>query len=610
MNRPDLRRRFRMFKDMSLLRLAGFVLAGVLALQLAVLLQHGTIGSPRAYPLPFIVGLAAGLLGGVIEHLLVTERNRAKAEAAKKDKLFQALALSEERLSLATSRSSIWDWDLTTDKLYMSPGYATSLGYTPQELREAMQGSTVNLLHPEDVEKYLAKLHAHLENPSKGYLSEHRFKTKSGEYLWFLAFGQSVLDETGKVVRFNGVTTDITERIDLEARLDQVRKLEAIGKLSGGIAHDFNNLLAVIMGNLEMVRDDLTDPELIRMIDASLQATRRGADLTRSMLAFARKAPLEPEIIDLNAVVRHAKDWMRRGLPESIEVNLSLAAGLWQVRLDGPTLENAILNLLLNASDAMDAQGKLSIETSNVRIEETTLDSRKQEIASGRYVMLAIGDNGTGIAEGILGNVFDPFFTTKGPGKGSGMGLAMVDGFVTQSGGNLQVETETGKGTRFKLFFPAVTPVESTNDAPPAQSNVQSPVGCNHFLLVEDETAVRNVLQANLETAGYRVTTAANGDEAVQTYLATPDIDALITDMVMPGKLQGAALALKLREQNPDLPVILMSGYTPDHPTPQGDMNAEHIRLTKPFSKQVLLDAIARLCAQRQILSSTAQGDN
>jgi PAS domain S-box-containing protein len=581
-------------------KLAGFVLIGVGALQIALYAQHGEIGSPRDYPLPLAVGIVAGLLLGLFQHLIVTERRRAKAETAKKDKLYEALALSEERLSLATSRSSIWDWDLVQDKLYMSPGYAASLGYTPQELRVAMQGSTVNLVHPDDVDKYLAKLHAHLENPSKGYLNEHRFKTKSGEYRWFLAFGQSTTDENGKVVRFNGVTTDITERIDLEARLDQVHKLEAIGKLSGGIAHDFNNLLAVIMGNLEMLRDDATHPEQIEMIDASLQATRRGADLTRSMLTFARKAPLEPEILDLNSVVRHAKDWMHRGLPESIEVELSLTAALWQVRLDGPTLENALLNLLLNASDAMDAQGKLTIQTANIRIDEATVDSRRQEIAPGQYVMLCISDTGTGIPEPVLAKIFDPFFSTKGPGKGSGMGLAMVDGFVTQSGGNLQVETEPNKGTTFRLYFPAVTPAKPSEPGLSASVPPRKHGGCAHFLLVEDEAAVRDVLEANLKSAGYRVTTAASGDEALQTYIATPDIDVLITDMVMPGNLQGASLARTIRERCPELPVIFMSGYASGSQSRDAGIPSADIRLTKPFSKQVLLEAIARLCSEQE----------
>lgn len=595
---PPAIRLLRKIKSISLAKLTAFVLCGVVALQMAVLVQYGTFHPPAKYPMPVVIGIVSGALIAILLHLVQVERRETKSAFANKEELLEALALSESRLLLATGQSHIWDWDIATNELYLSPGFASALGYTAEELRSAMDGTIVSLLHPDDVQDCLARLKAHIKNPSKGFLSEQRYRTKSGDYRWFLSFGHSKVDETGSATRFAGTMTDISERVHLETKLRQAQKLEAIGKLTGGVAHDFNNLLAVIMGNLELLRDDVSHPDHMQMINAGLAATRRGADLTQSMLAFARKAHLEPKVMNLNDVVRHAKTWMRSGLPEAVNVELSLLAGLWQVRLDATTLENAILNLLFNARDAMDARGNLTIETANVEVDQTVVDARNQELVPGRYVMLAISDTGTGITEEVLKDIFEPFYSTKGPGKGTGMGLSMVEGFVKQSGGTVLVYSEPGQGTTFKVYFPAIIdPVELATTAR-AESTIPSG-NRSHVLLAEDEDAVRAVLVATLKNAGYHVTAVASGDEAIQICPATPAFDLLITDMVMPGTLQGPALAKAIRKINPDLPIIFMSGYASDATNNGNGLRPHEIRLMKPVPKNVLLTAIIEATGQR-----------
>lgn len=579
-------------KSMPLSNLLVCSLLGVLALQFAVFLQHGAVRSFLTFPIPILAGIVFGAVIGTAHHIIQRESQRTQDELAQKEKLNAALVKNRDRLSLAVERSHIWDWDVAHDDLYLSPGFAESLGYSKEELAIAMQGTTSNLLHPGDVESYRARLAAHFEDPSSGFLSEHRFRTKSGQYKWYLAFGHSKVDADGNVIRFAGATTDVSERVSLEMQLFQAQKTEAIGNLTGGVAHDFNNLLAVVMGNFELLREEITNPDHIQMIDAGLEATRRGADLTRSMLSFARKAQLDPEVADLNDVVRHAKNWMRSGLPETIHIELSLLAGLWQARLDTKLLENALLNLLLNAKDAMDGVGKLTIETANVRIDSAYADGRGAEILPGRYVMIAISDTGTGVPDDVLQHIFGPFFTTKPVGKGSGMGLPMVEGFVKQSGGTIHIHTAQDQGTTFKLYFPAVS--DQMDEAVQTEAAaIQATEHGFHVLLVEDEEAVRTVLSSTLKGAGYVVTTADDGDDALKIYTGSPHFDALVTDIVMPGQLQGTGLAKAIRQISPDLPVIFMSGYAAEATTHGNGLRPQDTRLMKPVPRQDLLKAIA-----------------
>ncbi|WP_175498542.1 ATP-binding protein [Sulfitobacter marinus] len=392
--------------------------------------------------------------------------------------------------------------------------------------------------------------------------------------------------------------TDITKRLadqkhreDLQSQLAASQRLETIGQLTGGVAHDFNNLLAVILGNLELMQEECTDEEQRQMIQPCIDATLRGAELTRNMLSYSRRAPLHPKIMDMNKLVRDTKNWAGRTLPSNVEIETSLLARLWKVKADSVAAESALLNLILNARDAMPDGGKLTIETSNVRVEAGYIDGRDEKLEAGRYVLVAVSDTGHGIADDDLEHIFTPFFSTKSVSHGSGLGLPMVMGFMGQSGGTVQVYSEVGIGTTFKLYFPAETsaPPEAALDVP--QDQKSKPQG-KRILLAEDEEEVRLVLTAMLQASGYAVQPAGSGDLAKEIFDADPEFDLLLTDIVMPGRLQGTGLAKELREMKDTLPVVFMSGYASEATVHGNGLRPEDVRLMKPVMRRDLLAAI------------------
>lgn len=402
----------------------------------------------------------------------------------------------------------------------------------------------------------------------------------------------------------NGVISmieDITEDRAQQKQLQQAQKMEAIGQLTGGIAHDFNNLLAVIMGNLELLQSEieaqaLDVEECNMLIDAAIDAVRHGAGLTNSMLAYARKARLEPAVLDLNQTVRETERWMRRTIEANIQIETVLQAGIWPVKVDRGSLQSALVNLILNARDSMDGGGKLTIETANLRIDETYLESRSEEIPPGRYVMVAVTDNGRGIPPEEIEQIYDPFFTTKSVGKGTGLGLSMVEGFVRQSGGTIRVYSELDEGTSFKLYFRAIM-----QDQPEEQNVAEAPRPARdiqdnrpRLLLAEDRMEVMAVLEKTLVMAGYDVTTAITGDIAYSVFKADPNFDVVLTDIVMPGRLQGPEFARECRLLRPDVPFIFLSGYASEATVHGNGLLPEDIRLMKPASKSDLLNAVEK----------------
>ncbi|UYV36573.1 PAS domain-containing protein [Rhodobacteraceae bacterium D3-12] len=423
--------------------------------------------------------------------------------------------------------------------------------------------------------------------------------TPQGKHLWIELRSQPNRRDDGSTQYFS-LILDVTEQVEREQELEHQKELnhraqkqQSIGQLTGGVAHDFNNLLAVIMGNLELLRLDENDPDKIQKIDAGIGATRRGADLTSSMLAFAKEARLEPRPVNLNELVRETRNWAGRALPETIEIETSLLGGLWTIEADPASTEAALLNLILNARDAMPDGGKLTIETANIRIDQSYMDSRTVEVPSGRYTMLAVSDTGCGISGELMARIFEPFYTTKGLDAGSGLGLSMVQGFVEQSGGTVQVYSEPGKGTTFKLYFPAVktTAREIAASEPPALS---PPSGTHRVLLVEDEEAVRTVLATMLEMEGYRVSQAMNGDEALAIFKADPGFNLLVTDIVMPGSLQGPGLSKSLRALKPELPVVFISGYASEATVHGNGLRPEDVRLMKPVQRRDFLAGVSQ----------------
>lgn len=491
--------------------------------------------------------------------------------------------------------------DLTNDDerklLYISPKCREIWGVTDQEFYE--NPGLLSDMHDQDDIAYFMELINRGRKLKEPFAHRYKITARDGSTRW-LDFHGSFSDEEGGQVLLRAVQLDATQQVEVQEQMQQEReiarraqKFESIGQLTGGVAHDFNNLLAVILGNLELLREGEEPSKQQDLIDTAIAASLRGADLTKNMLAFARKAPLTPVKLNLNDVVREAKNWIGRALPESVRVETSLLAGLWTIEADRSSLESALLNLTLNARDAMEGSGSLTIETANLRIDEDYIDTRREELVPGRYVMLAVSDTGSGMDNDILASVFEPFFTTKPPGVGSGLGLSMTLGFMRQSGGTVQVYSEVGEGTTFKLYFPAAQ--DQPNQQIPAKPAEDVQIGAGRrLLLAEDEEGVRSILVTILERAGYLVTATASGDEAFATFVADPSFDLLLTDIVMPGKLQGTNLAKELRLRWPDLPVIFMSGYASEATVHGNGLRPEDIRLMKPVRRADLLAALVK----------------
>ena len=386
---------------------------------------------------------------------------------------------------------------------------------------------------------------------------------------------------------------------DLDARLQHSQRMESLGQLTGGIAHDFNNLLTVVSGNAELLLEDETAPAaqrpLLQMIEAAAQ---RGAALTQRLLAFARKQALDPKPLDLNRLMADLDPLLRRTLGESIQIELALADGLWPALVDPGQLENAVLNLCLNARDAMPEGGPLTLATANLHLDGAAAASQG-DLLPGDYVVLTVSDAGQGIAPEHLPRVIEPFFTTKPKGRGTGLGLSMVYGFVKQSAGHLAIDSQPGQGTRVTLCLPRAGAL-AVSDAPGAAIATGAASGIETILLVEDDDAVRQVALTALQSFGYTVLAAANGPAALALLAQRPDIDLLFTDVVMPG-MNGRALADAARQIRPGLRVLYTSGYTEDAIVHHGRLDADALLLGKPYRRSELASAIRKALARPRL---------
>jgi nitrogen-specific signal transduction histidine kinase len=396
-----------------------------------------------------------------------------------------------------------------------------------------------------------------------------------------------------------GVAEDITARRDLEAQLRQSHKMEAIGQLAAGVAHDFNNLLTVISGYTDLMLQSLgPDDTQLEMLDEIRKAGERSASLTRQLLAFSRKQVLMPKVLSLNDVVHDTEKMLRRLIGEDVQLTTRLRAHRDRVKADPGQLEQVLLNLAVNARDAMPQGGRLTIETDTAELRGD--DARTHAgVQPGTYVMLTLTDSGVGMTPEVKRHVFEPFFTTKDPGKGTGLGLAVVHGFVQQSGGHVEVDSEPGRGTSIRIYLPRVEAVH--DPALTAAGAGPSTAGAETILLVEDERAVRALTLRVLRGCGYTVLEAADGAEAQRIAAAHPDtIHLLVTDVVMPG-VGGRVLAERLLERHPGMKVLYLSGYTDDAVMRHGIVEAQVNFLQKPFSPATLAQKV------RSVLRSSGQ---
>jgi PAS domain S-box-containing protein len=363
----------------------------------------------------------------------------------------------------------------------------------------------------------------------------------------------------GAVRGFFSIVYDLTELKRLEARLLQAQKMEAIGQLTGGIAHDFNNLLGVVLGNLQLLERSVADtPNLARKVHTAMRAAVRGADLTRRLLSFARRQILDPTVVDLNRQLTAFNDLLQRTLGDSIEVRVVQLPDIWHVRVDAGQFENAILNLAINARDAMPQGGRLTVRSQNIVLDSVFCSDHPQ-IEPGEYVSIAVSDTGTGIEPDVLKRVFEPFFTTKESGKGSGLGLAMVHGFAEQSGGVAVIESQMGRGTTVKIFLPRCR--EAQTEREDTIVTKVAPGGNETILVVEDDADLRETVVTALGQLGYRALAASNADAAMRILSSSETIDLLFTDVMMPGGILGPTLAKRARELRPDIEVLFTTGY-------------------------------------------------
>ncbi|MEJ0074246.1 MAG: ATP-binding protein [Alphaproteobacteria bacterium] len=383
---------------------------------------------------------------------------------------------------------------------------------------------------------------------------------------------------------------DMSERVLLESQLRQAQKMEAVGQLTGGVAHDFNNILTVIIGMTEILAQELgANPELAPIVAAVDEAATRGAQLTQRMLAFARKQPLQARNLDLNEVVTRTASMLHRVLGEDVALKSVLADGLWEALADPSQVEDAVLNLAVNARDAMPNGGELVIETSNAVLDENYA-AQNVEVTPGEYVAISITDSGNGMPPEVLERVFEPFFTTKEVGRGTGLGLSMVYGFAKQSRGHVKIYSEVGHGTRVMIYLPRAAAAEE--DAETAQPARAHPIGRETILVVEDSHAVRRVAVKILQGLGYQVREAADGPSALAILQELGEIDLLFTDLIMPNGISGQELLTRARALRPALKALFTSGYSAQFIKDKGSTEEGVALLSKPYRSQTLAEAV------------------
>lgn len=499
-----------------------------------------------------------------------------------------AHARSEERFRLLSraTNDAIWDWDLATDALWWGEGFETLFGFKRDEVGGTIESWSTRI-HPDDRAEVLADIHEAIESGRIAWSKEYRFLYQEGGYAWVLDRGHVIRSPEGKALRMVGGMTDLTERRKLETFLRESQKLESVGRLAGGVAHDFNNLLTVIRGILDLHLEGAGGMGVPEGLAADLREVRaaaeRATELTRQLLAFSRQRVLEPRVLDLNEVVDQLATMLRRLIGEDVTLSFRPDPELLAVRADPAGIEQVLVNLVVNARDAMRRGGEIVIETRSVEGDERAEaggSEEEDEVARSRgWIELEVRDTGHGMDEGTLARCTEPFFTTKPPDQGTGLGLSTVYGIVTQSEGQLLVSSEVGRGTVVRIRLPATREAKGKGAG---ETPAGARGGSETVLLVEDEPAVCRLGARILSSAGYRVLTAGAGEEALALAREEPP-DFLVTDVVMPG-MSGPELAERLTAELPGLPVLFTSGYTADAMDRHGLSGEEVAFLRKPYS--------------------------
>lgn len=579
-----------------------------------VLLRHGVpeeLWFDLYYsPVPGDDGAPAGVMAVVVE---ITDRINAERQRHEAEDAYRA---TNERLQLALNTGALlgcFVWDIGANEVTGDARFARTFSLSAESVQRGVpiESATV-IIHPDDVERVSAAIAYTVENGGP-YSAEYRIRRPDDSYLWILASGRCELDEQGKAQRFPGVLIDIHERkiaeealLKLtrnleqrvseevqarsvtEERLRQSQKLEAIGGLTGGVAHDFNNVLQVIGGNLQLLaRKERDNPNVQRHVNAALGAVERGAKLSAQLLAFARRQPLSPAVYSPQRIYEGMGELLQRALGETIQIDVQLPVAPWSIHVDRNQLENALLNLAINARDAMRGEGTILLGGENVILNATQCQGK--DIVPGDYVRLAVSDSGVGMSAETLRRAFEPFFTTKPDGQGTGLGLSMVFGFVKQSGGHIEMSSEEGSGTTVLMYFPRSQETMLAEESEEVDLLVG---GQETILVVEDDDAVRSTTVELLQQLGYSVLLAVNGDAALELLQGGAQVDLVFTDVVMPGQVKSIDLAIWARQQTPPIPVLFTSGHTRDIISRDNELDADTYLLSKPYSPDALTSMV------------------
>ncbi len=535
-------------------------------------------------------------------------------------------AATAELLELAqeAGRVGIFEWRVPDGEVRLSPKFLALFGLDDFNGRYE---SWLACIFREDQARVSRLMEAAFAQRARDVQVEFRIAGQGGGLKWMEARHLVFYDAAGQASRVVGVTVDITERKrdlvrlhaftdsleeavrertrELEAENDarrlaeeslrQAQKMEAVGQLTGGIAHDFNNLLTIVLGGLDIIERQLAElghspavERVARARDMAMHGTQRAAILTSRLLAFSRQQPLAPKPLDINRIVAGACEFLTRSLGEAVSLETVLAAGLWRAHADANELENALLNMAVNARDAMPNGGKLTIETANCYLDEAYVENVAEPVERGQYVLIAVADTGMGMDKATVERVFDPFFTTKEVGKGTGLGLSQLYGFVRQSSGHVRIYSEVGEGTTVKIYLPRYVGPERSPDETDRSAESPCAFGSETILVVEDEDALRSFTVETLSDLGYRVLEASNGTNALEVLDRGEHVDLLFTDVVMPGELNGRQLATEAVRRRPMLKVLFTTGYTRNAIIHHGRLDPGVQLIGKPFSLQDL----------------------
>ena len=577
-----------------------------------------------------------GQVAGILVTAIETNERRSKTQELQQrsEDSLKAQHNSEQRLQLAlaaTDAVGTWDWNIGEDRFIADAHFAALHGVDPSDAGRLPISDYLNGVHPED-RGMVARSIKHCITHGTEYAEEYRLQQADGQVRWVFARGRCYNDQHGRPTRFLGAALDLTERKNteqalrhlnenLEERVAQrtqalaeanlrlqnemfereraedalrhAQKMEAVGQLTGGIAHDFNNMLTGIIGSLDLMQRYIAagrSEEIGRFTDVAVSSAHRAAALTHRLLAFSRRQSLDRRPLDPNQLVVSLEDLFRRTKGAHIELKVQLGRDIWPVNTDASQLENALLNLVINARDAMPDGGQLLIETANSYLDGTDITTL-EPVKAGDYVMLGVRDNGSGMAPKILAKAFDPFFTTKPIGQGTGLGLSMIYGFAQQSGGHVTIQSEPGQGTCVRLYLPRLHGTALQSHAPSHLGEAPMAMAGEAVVVVEDDPAVRMLVVNVLDELGYTAHQAADARTALPLLESDLRVDLLVTDVGLPG-MNGRQLAEIARQYRPGLKVLFMTGYAQKAAERQGFLEDGMDMVAKPFSIDLLATKI------------------